>query len=53
MALGVSSQRQVEVGQLQGGSHLASTQIAHTRYSGLGMALGVNNQRQVGVAPPK
>jgi hypothetical protein len=53
MALEVNSQRQVENGQLQGASHLASIRIAHTRCSGLGMALGVNSQRQVGANPSK
>jgi hypothetical protein len=53
MALEVNSQRQVENGQLQGASHLASIRIAHTRCSGLGMALGVNSQRQIGANPPK
>jgi hypothetical protein len=53
MALEVNSQRQVEVGQLRGDSHLASTRIVRIQCSGLGMALGVNSQRQVGANPAK
>jgi hypothetical protein len=53
MALGVNSQRQVENGQLQGASQLVSIQIAHIQRGGLGMALGVNNRRQVGAGLPK
>jgi hypothetical protein len=53
MALEVNSQRQVENGQLQEASHLVSTQTARIQCSGLGMALGVNSQRQVGANPAK